>query len=276
MKTNTIASAGPDWITLTATSAEMSIALHEVARKWLDWYEEKGEIAKRWGAMGYQGLQCGHARCGVRGSDGYILILSGEDTGTLLEMVELPDVRVVRFDVQVTVSINPADRYVAKRLYDRMAGDKEVYHNAPDVRYVSSLTGDTVYIGKRGSPKFIRIYDKTFAYEEGKTGLFWRYEVEYKRQAANEAYKRWNASPSKEVWAVGIVAAEMKKRMVVPLFHPGTEIDAIEVKQSVSTPQGKLEWLSRCVSPVVAQLIELGYTEDLIHVLKLRHILRKE
>lgn len=55
---------------------------------------------------------------------------------------------------------------------------------ARKVSYVSSSSGDTLYVGSRTAEKFLRIYDKG-AQQGGERGVWFRVELELKGRAAN-------------------------------------------------------------------------------------------
>lgn len=65
-----------------------------------------------------------------------------------------------------------------------LAKDGFAATKARKVSYVSSSTGDTLYVGSRTAEKFLRIYDKG-AQQGGERGIWFRCELECKGAAAN-------------------------------------------------------------------------------------------
>jgi DNA relaxase NicK len=201
-----------------------------------------------------------------------ILQVSGEDADKLNLNPFSPTYKVTRVDLQVTLRFDGPVESLAYDLYRHLALERELDSTAPLYRFISSETGDTVYIGRRDSPVFIRLYDKTSEYSYGDKGLYWRYEVEYKKSAAPRVVSRLWEEPNRTAYIASQVASELKKRGVTPQFSSTTTVTAIAVGASVSTNEGRLNWLARCVAPVVSQLIALGYGEAVFHALDLRSI----
>jgi len=60
-----------------------------------------------------------------------------------------------------------------------------------------------------------------------------------------------------------------------PIYNRGDKVNAMEVGVKLKTAEGQLKWLEKCVSPVVGQLMLLGYEDEVLNSLKLQGLARK-
>lgn len=269
-----------DYATWTEQSTALGWWLFEEAAKQRSRLEGKGELEKSWGGMGYNGFRIGGMRYGER-KDGAqaILMMSGEDAHLLVAENDMPEAHVTRIDAQVTIRLSRKDSSVAERYY---RGIEEAVHrgaNTKSFRLIRSVSGDSLYVNKRTSPVMLRFYDKTSWFESDETGYYWRYEVEYKREAAQKVYDTFRRQKDMEGFVAGLVFSEYQKRGVSPLFEASTEVNAVSMGVSVSTAETKLEWLEKCVAPVVEQLTLQGLSKEVVGAIGLKEAMaahRKE
>lgn len=268
---STINSAGVDWITITTGEAvderplmRWGLALIEA--------EDYGKTKRPWRQMGYVGWQGDHTKVGVRNGNESIVMVSGAVAKEFASDVPLGGYRVTRFDVEVTLSLSKPVRNLALKEYRSMQILNQQRAKERHLKFISSNTGDTLYVGKRTSSVVLRVYDKTFTFRPNELGLYWRYEVEFKKGAAQPAYDAWVEAPSKFTHSVGTVATEFSKRGLEPGFPLDVKVNAIQAKAKLSTPRGQLVWLEKCVAPVVAQLVYNGHTEEVVKCLRLNNL----
>lgn len=267
-------SAGIDWLTVTSVTPENTRKMNDIRDRLLGQPELKASIPKKWGAMGYVGWNYGPMKLGVRNGQEAILILSGNICSNTVSWFEIDPNRVKRIDLQVTVGLKTRKPTYVAEMYKLLPNLPDFSRYAKMIKYISSFTGDTIYIGKRGRAHLLRIYDKSLDLGYRKTGYAWRYEMEYRHDAAIQVTRRLNETESRQKYILGQVTGELKKRSIASSFGAHSVIDAIEVSASISTAETKLDWLARCVSPVVVQLLNLGYEEEIISTLKLKHIVK--
>lgn len=266
-----IAMANPDWLTVTTTTMTDANRLAKYGLELASNDADEGQL-KKWYGMGYRGWQSRTIKTGLRGENEAILMLAGKSSWAYSDTLPLGNFRVTRFDIQVTISIDPPDADIA-RVKHRAMKTANLHRGRPRfLKFIESPTGTTLYVGKRTSAVVLRLYDKTEHFKPGSLGKYWRYEVEFKKAAAQPAYDKWCDAPAKFTWIVNQVTAEFAKRGCEPGFSTGTKVDAIEAKATASNEEGQLAWLRKCVSPVVAQLCFKGYTEEVVQVLKLNNI----
>ena len=265
-------SAGLDWLTITTVSGEATDVLVETAREIVHTEMPADAIPDDWKAMGYTGQSYGPLKLGRRGIDEAILILSGHLADVVGETYTVPHDRVTRADFQVTVVLDEPNPFLAYNTKKAIENLTTARTDGKLWTYISSATGDTLSIGKRGRNRYIRFYDKSKDYTPSERGTYWRYEVELRRDTAKQAMRMMYEASDRHEFIAGQVFSSFQRRGIEPRFSIKETPSAIEVGQVVTTADAKISWLSRCVAPVVTQLIDLGYEEQVIRSLKLRGI----
>jgi hypothetical protein len=270
-----IVSVGTDWITVTTARG------YEPAEfiKWC--YQtladnEPRTIAKPWAQMGYKGRQKDTIKAGVRGQEEAILMATGEMAEIVGRQLPVVPFKVTRFDLQVTLSVHLSCPYLASKSYAELRTINAHRVKPRYLKFISSNTGDTLYVGKRSSAIVLRLYDKTEFYKPGEIGQYWRYEVEFKKAAAQRAYEKWANWKNKAQSTAAQVTTEFSKRGLEPGFPNEVSIRAIEVKATASNNERRMAWLKKCVAPVVVQLVYNGLKDDVLKVLRLTEILFNE
>ena len=269
-----IVGIGLDWLTVTEVEGSASETLIDTVRDIVYKHMPDDVIPKDWSAMGYKGQNYGQLKYGRRKADEAILILSGSLAEQVGVTYHIPSKRVTRADFQVTVAPSVPDPEVARRLHTEHLSLTTPRNEGKLWTYISSTTGDTFSLGKRGSNRYLRLYDKSKDMQPCDRGTYWRYEVEFKGQTAKTAMDLLNQATDRYTFIGSQVFQAFERRGVIPSYNIDTTIDMIEVSQAVTTADTKLRWLSRCVAPVVTQLINMGYEKQVIASLKLRGVYR--
>lgn len=267
-----VVSSGIDWLTATATDKEGSELLVEMFNIVSRETYGPDEFPEDWYFQGYRGTAYKDIKCGVRLHHEAILIISGGMSDLWAMGLEAQEINVTRLDLQVTIKMSRPDPGKAHDIYRVLASERAEGKNTSNLRYISSPSGDTLYVGSRKSALMLRFYDKRKDIPNAEPGEYWRYEVEFKKGKAQNAYKRFLGAETKDSWIASQVWEEFNARGVWPSYTSDTEVVAIEEGIRVTSLGGKLSWLSRCVSPVVAQLLALGHDDAVLSALKLSHI----
>jgi len=263
---------GCDYITLTSSGDELCELLLTYAAMLEEEHKSQGAIGKEWRALGYRGWQIGPIRYGVRKEAEAILMVSGNDAKSAAELFRKTKLKVTRVDFQVTIELNPPSPKFVYAWYKVFNDTKEVDPTTPYYKYISSPTGDTLYINRRTGSTQLRMYDKSLDLNCDVNGTFVRFEVEYKQQAAEFAYRRWCSEYIGDEWVLEVVGAEYQKRGVNVAFDSRTGGSAIEKGQQITTVDGTISWLKRCVSPVIMRLIDAGYSDEVYDVLRIKDL----
>ena len=268
--------AGIDWLTVTQVDGGGVDELQMIAFDIKEQFLPSDAVPEPWGMQGYRGKSYGPLKIATREPEQAILIVSGALAKEAYPAIPIPFDRVKRIDLQVTVRLAEPDDRVAVRYYETQRNLRTESERAKLWRLVSSATGDTLYHGRRGNSVYMRFYDKSLDLNAAGLGYCWRYEVEYRKKAAMNIAK--TVAYSKEPYAdiASLVWSQFSKCGFPPSYHRGGEIRVMEVGAKYKTPEGQVRWLERNVSPVVTQLVNLGYEAQVINSLGLSDALRRK
>lgn len=268
---NSILDAGIDWITCTARGGERA---HELGRRGYNLVEQErywGNDKKPWSASGFEGYQSGHVQFGLRDSEVVVRaggVTANENFSTLMEVAD----NVSRLDLQATVRISGSPADLIKRHFNQFRNAPRSRGGKPSISLLSTHGGpSTLYLGKRISDKFGRIYDKhaESGLDHYKQGV--RYEVELKRNEALQTAIQIAALRRPDV-AAGCIALEyfssrgartaMSSRDFASLSdHPQVQLCRPENRRAGKNPSDayrRLAWLNRNVRSTLHKLKAVG------------------
>lgn len=272
-----IYSVGPDWYTATnvLTDGGMTASLYKQ-------FCGLTTHHKRWMAGGYKGNEC--LATGIKygsrsrkdGQADEMMIASGPVSIQAIEHVgDVGQYRTTRFDLQLTFKPEKPHPKLAVSLYDKIRTMERVGASPlgnRSIMLVRSGTGDTLYIGSRASKKkFFRLYDKSLdlGYEPGE---YWRAEVQYGSKVARGAIGWFIAHKDQKKTLTDLICSEFWEAMGwSPRYdYDYVFIEDLEEPEVATTLEGKLSWLTECVKPTVALLIENGLEKQARDALGLR------
>lgn len=275
---------GVDWVTLTYAPGTMvyNMCLWQ-GRDWVQkWCEPftAGFPVKPWRSMGYAGWQCGPARVGRR-DDSAIIVISSSVVGKPLYLPDLDDARCTRLDIRVDcfyVGERPSLARMGEKLTRAARVGKPGRPWLIDPRYPDPGS-DTLYIGKRGSPLFVRLYDKQA--ESGNAAEYqgcWRLEVELQQEAANDTFHSLRSVEFAEDSCTAACLAYSAERGIRFLGWEYCRWDATRAGPEVATDVArKINWLSTGVRPAIRFLLRNCDVRTIIAALGLEaHITVKE
>lgn len=213
---------------------------------------------------GYRGLVNSHYYWGQKGND----TLLGA-TGAVASVVEeksrgfFPS--VTRIDLEATVLLPEVDDGWVKRIWKdyRHREERMKVVRSPS-KFVSSDSGDTLYIGRRGAQKMLRLYDKGGQQGDLK-GEVIRYEVEYREEMAeNVAFGIARRDTSIEDFILRqVFTAYYQSHIRLPVDYQAK----IEVSTPPLRPSGQdryLEWIRAVVGPAVARASGFSEGQELL------------
>lgn len=270
-----ILDAGVDWITVTETNGDATDDLLAVAYDIKQNHIPKDVIPSTWGMSGYSGQQYGQLKTGTRGDGEGILIMSGALAREAYPPLVMDWDRVTRIDLQVTVGLHHQDDRIARRYHRELQDLGDSKKSGKIWKYISSPSGDTLYFGKRTHNRYLRFYDKSCDYGMSEPGWAWRYEVEYKKNEARRIAKTVSYMKDPYVEISSLVWQAFKSVNFEPMYNSKNRVSVMDVGLSYKTPTSQLKWLEKCVSPVVMQLMTLGYEQAVIDSLGLKSTIRK-
>lgn len=271
-------SVGVDWVTLTYAPSTM--VYDNVLRQGRSWVRSwchpftGGFETKPWRSMSYAGWQHGPARAGRR-DDSAICIISGAVVGKPHYMPDLDNARCTRLDIRIDlyyeqpkpdlITLSEAATLQARK--GKGGRPWLVDPRRPDPG------GHTLYIGKRTSPLFLRIYDKEE--ESGGDAAYagcWRLEIELKDDAANETFHALRAVDFAEDSLVACNLAYSAERGLRFADWQYDRWDAYAAGAGMPTDVArKLNWLGTTVAPSVRFLLRNSTPAAIISALGLQN-----
>jgi len=269
-------SYGPDWYTATNVvydQPEQTTLFHV--------FQEMSGLQKIWRAGGYKGNEClvtglkYGSRSRKDGGVDEMMVASGKTSEKAIEfMGNAARFRTTRFDLQITLRLDPSDKNLALDLYENIKKKQDVGLSPIGNRSISLIrsgTGDTMYLGSRSSTRrFFRLYDKSSDLDQ-ELGEFWRAEIQYGRSLAGGAMEWYLARENHYRFVIDLVCSEFYDAMgwsPLPNYLPVTT-ELIDEPKEPSPLSKKLVWLETCVRPTVAILIEAGLEGEIREALGL-------
>lgn len=252
-----------DWITLSGQGEKdwgEYCEAFDVLEKIQDTQErhkpQKGRMA------GYDMLRVGHIALGKNRQKCLIMLdswLCGENYKYLLP---LPG-KCTRVDLAVTAMFGKPTSDIARDAFFQV--EKET-SDEERLRQYSLITsnkgGSTLGIGKRRSGQFGRLYDKSAQIGEGEICTIWRYEVELKKDTAQQVYNQIVKSKEIDEILPSYIWQWFAERMVEPVFLPTVLHGAIELRKISNSQGDTLKWIAEQVAPAINKLIMLGKLEQ--------------
>lgn len=260
--------AGLDWLTLIGEDEEGKSEQMYQAVSWMEKLEIEHGRWRDWKFQGFKGQTCGPVSAGFN-LDNFIICVSGAAAeGIEDELPSLSKFRATRVDYQVTVMLEEPVATLAGDAFYKLQKLNDTRKQKRVLIYYSG-DNDTLYVNRRSSPVVLRLYDRTGRMGDqwqGQKNLFWRYEVEYKRDYASEAFKSWLGAPNRTEHIRDTVKGEFEKRDIVCGFGSDSATSMV-VHSGKTTVDSNLSWLHRTVRPVCARLINSGYESEALKAL---------
>jgi DNA relaxase NicK len=188
-------------------------------------------------------------------------MVTGPQAERVFAVSKALNVKYTRIDLQVTIEMETpvrslaSDHYQAPNLTGAMERGK-IY-----LSLINSPNGDTLYLNKRTSPSFGRMYDKSRDYM-GVLGQFWRWEVELKEEISDRMGRVLEAMTEYTEVAADYVAGWYADRdLCVPLGKR----DRVSIPETFPASSGfaqTLAWLNKQVRPSLEILRQAGLSED--------------
>lgn len=170
------------------------------------------------------------------------------------------DLKATRIDLRVDVTMTKPIRDLAEKLY-KVNGERG--------KLIKSLVGETYYPDvNREATYYGRVYDKSPEYGN-EWGSVWRWEIEVKRQAAEQIARQLLDASDPNGYIEKTVFGLFAEKWGSPTPKPGIKPTINYAGASVITPEQKLDWLRRNVARTVARLKDDGYTQEVMSILNL-------
>ena len=252
-----------------------------LAAKWAkygEYAQKAGNKVKPYRNNQYHGWQIGSMRYGVvLGKADTLMGVTGDLANSTIEEMLGFTLRATRVDLACTFSLSSPLPDYASQLYDaRVMQGERGRVPLSQWKLIQGSNGDTLYVGTRGTGKFIRVYDKSFQYTgTSEKGYIWRFELEYGTGYADTLWQQLRTELDNE----RSIADYMVKRLWGDCYQKGValpvKVEALDTNElrKDRRPTDKdryLTWMNKTVRPVVQWLTAMGYGEEVSEALGLQ------
>lgn len=228
-----------------------------------------GNDVCEWGMSGYSGLKCGSVQLGHRADSSIIRLGSGVAFDNWLNVYHAAE-NFSRLDLQITARSNLKPKALIQRSYRDALKFSAQNGGMPRVSILKSSNGTaTMYLGRRQSERFSRVYDKG-----AESGLDYfanstRFEVELKGALCLPSLRVLSDSYRPMHAAAQIVLRHFRDRGL-SLSMKNTTDRALSAPRRRSDQERRLEWLRKQVRPTVQALVAAVGLASVENVLGLR------
>lgn len=263
---------GVDYVTATANTAEGRNRFREWGAEWLSSEVAAGNECRNWAGHGYSGLSSGSIQYGLDGDTALLRVSGAEANAKATKIVQLAT-NISRLDLQSTVRLNRDTPQFAAQLERRALQFKRKHNQRWEVQLLrNDVRGQTLYLGRRVSDRFIRVYNKHTESALVQYERCWRAEVQYGGRLANWRAKQLFETNSDATVAHELVYLECIRRGIPWLRLPkgtGVRLKAVPVTR-LSSSDEQLAWLRSQVRPTVLKLVDRGRLIDVLTALGLQ------
>lgn len=269
MQAAELVDARVDWLTCTAGAEGKGDALAELGMAVASERERNGAKRRAGTWQGYVGVYSGGDFVGRR-QDGVVLRLGGDSAAVWWRSGVQLSSHVSRIDLAATVRPVDPGRDLASDAYAGLS-ERPQGRGRPRLAklIVDNQRGRTLYLGKRTSDAYLRLYDKGIQSKQPEYRGCWRYEVEYKGTLAPQVASTMVHDDAPAARVAALVAQAFTSRAVGVPFRVD---DLGEYPRSIRAPTDddkRLAWLAAQVKPAVDRLIRDGRRADVLKALGL-------
>lgn len=253
-----IESSGVDWITASAPRAREFEPLYEQGRELVIAERDIGNDVSVWKWQGYHGVKCGGASVGRR-RDGVIIQLRSDTAREHWREIIPHAANVSRIDLQLTARLDEAHAELIRAQYARLRRAKNLRGRPVEATLIDSRSrGSSLYLGRRSSDRFARMYDKGGEERSAEPGKLIRWELELKKKTALQMASELARAESVDAVAAATVSEHFRSRRVqcIELTLQGLATPRPPATTSNAT---KMAYLRAVVAPMLVKLLK-SYT----------------
>ncbi|MEE9365786.1 MAG: replication initiation factor domain-containing protein [Dehalococcoidales bacterium] len=275
MRKNDSTESSVDWVTATSLDQRTGAAWMEAWQKHKE--NSKGRVEKI-KMHGFLGLRVENLTWSIRDEDQrFMMVASGAVAKKLWADVNTAHAKITRVDLCVDCWLPIPRPGLAREIYrvlsspawDASVNKFSLYQSA--TKNKAGRKGETLYCGSRATTQMGRMYDKGQETQEVAPGAWWRYEVEYKAERAQQIARSLKAHPKERIIRA-TVGGWFRERFIGTLFSAG-ENEAVHTSTYAvkSTAEKRLAWLRSQVRPTVAYLFDVGLGREAVGALGLEN-----
>lgn len=259
---------GIDWLTCTTPTLNATQQAQLAAAEIIDEERNRGNVVRPWSMAGFEGLKCGQIQCGNRGHE-FIVRLSGGLAQQHFRRFHELEKNVSRLDLQVTAStLADAHRVIIDCAKRASKFKRQHNHRATLTLITSDDNTATLYIGKRSSNYYGRLYAKGLMPNSPYPQDAVRAELELKGKAANYNFERICCMDHERPFVLQQVSSWFGCRGL-PLIEDFGTFAATAVFAPPSDYRKRLAWITAQVAPSARMLVHANLGPELLRALGL-------
>jgi hypothetical protein len=255
-----VVDVGIDYLTLTYSTKEPHFNdFWQLSREFLLQELEADEELKPCSNGFYQGFRGKHFFTGDNGH-GAIIEVSGKLADRTANVFFWKDwkPKCTRLDAQVTVQYEEeADAHGARlrraiRKFEMgiEAGERQA------ITHFEDRTRDTgITSGVRGNTRYFRAYHAASGGHEHLDGNHWRYELELRKDHANEAWRMYLGSGMTGPLSRSLVQSELMRWDIALPWMENTECPKLAPHREKTTNERRMQWIDFSCSPALKQCL---------------------
>jgi DNA relaxase NicK len=258
--------SGVDWISGTTNNSKSSEDLATWTRQVYRSELKLGGIEKGWGLSGFTGFKVGQLEFGMRNDESMVRLMSDCAKFYWRDVYRKSD-NVTRLDLQLTYDIGRDPQPFIWNLFAHANLMSAKSKRGPKNDCIlGSDGGATLYLGKRGSNVFARVYARGPKTKLDADRFILRFEVQFNKRLALMVTRRIAAMGALENECSAQVVQFIKAR--TGLIIDGTKyIPNNCLSRSRSDCDKKLLWLQKSVRQSVQLLAERGRLDEVLSAL---------
>lgn len=271
----TAVDSGVDWISCTAKGKDARERLQAVTSGMLQEDAGCGVDITAARVRDYSGWKAPGLFVGSRRDDD-LCVLTSSRAAAHWKTVAREATNVSRLDLQVTVWTHGEQPALSRWYYQKCRRLPPQRGRPRSFSLIQTHPhGDTLYVGKRQSDCFGRVYDYATAHEKAPARTLWRYEVEFKRHAAlNHAHhllgEGVHRSRIEQIVGTWYEARGVRQTWSIEESSHLERVGHREIERDV------LQWFDRSLSKTVAKAIRRHGVAAVVEALHLQqHVIVK-
>lgn len=263
-----LVSAGVDWITLTCKPGDTQSEFEEMAHALMNVQAQFGNKVKPWSMSGFNGLSCGSVGFGAR-EDLSLLRLSADVASNDWRRGYRLATHCSRIDLQATFRISGDVMQRIRACHNEALEKVKDWTRPPEVLLRdSNTTGLTLYLNKRSSDRFGRVYDKGVESQRDYFQNCVRFECQYNGECGSAMARALVQRPVDKLEVLPYLSGYFSRRGVsLPL--PNVACYPLIDSRRRTDAEAMLKWLHRQVRPAIGKLLAQGFYDDVIRALQL-------
>lgn len=267
--------AGVDWIRHIHDDLQ-AIPLARERAEFLQWRDEHaGGSVKPWKFQGYEGWASDSIRWGER-SGRLLWEASGTMARPTMDRMPLSGGFTSRLDLQVTLKLSTSQRGFGHSLLGSWQEIQNPQSRSRTQRGLAVATNSLWLgtVGRRTSPRFLRIYDKGVEAKCAPPGEIWRVEIECKRHHSRSLTCNHLSDLKRPAWCAQYCVQQLKSLGCSWPYGRFTDeslnVDMLPKEESTA---GKLAiWVTHTVRPVIPRLLTVFTVAEVLKMLDLSDV----